>query len=191
MKQMLINSMVSFTLGTGASIIGIMAWTGSTDLQEIRSSVQNYTERADQQVSALLGEYNVTVNSANAEIGAYEQALEKANGNINKLISAYEDKVDELAQAEQDLSDLQVELGKMQTRLDSQYEQDMNAIIQQANAQIENANNEVKATKEQVDTIINASGVSMFTIDDHKEHLNKLDTKGDKSVVEITDIVGE
>lgn len=195
MKQMLINSMVSFTLGTGASLIGLYSWLGTSDLQEIKDSVEQYTVKADGQVSALLSEYNVTVNSANTEIEEYQVALEKANGNINKLISAYqqaeEQHQQELAQAEQDLSDLQVELGEMQTRLDSQYEQDMNAIIEQANGEIEKANQEVLDTRVEVQTIINGSAISSFTIDDHKEHLNQLDTGNDKSVVEITDIVGE
>ena len=195
MKQMLINSMVSFTLGTGASLLGLYSWLGTSDLQAIKDSVEQYTVKADEQVSALLSEYNVTVDNANAEIEEYQQALEKANGNINKLISAYqqaeEQHQQELAQAEQDLSDLQVKLGEMQTRLDSQYEQDMNAIIEQANNEINTANQEVLDTRVEVETIINGSGVSNFTIDDHKEHLNQLDTTGDKSVVEITDIVGE
>ena len=195
MKQMLINSMVSFTLGTGASLLGLYSWLGTSDLQAIKDSVEQYTVKADEQVSALLSEYNVTVDNANAEIEEYQQALEKANGNINKLISAYqqaeEQHQQELAQAEQDLSDLQVKLGEMQTRLDSQYEQDMNAIIEQANNEINTANQEVLDTRVEVETIINGSGVSSFTIDDHKEHLNQLDTTGDKSVVEITDIVGE
>ena len=192
MKQMLINSMVSFTLGTGASLIGLYSWLGTSDLQEIKTSVQNYVMESEVHSSALLGEYNVTVDQANTEIEEYQQALEKANGNINKLISAYQqaetEHQQELAQAEQDLSDLQVELGEMQTRLDSQYEQDMNAIIEQANGEIEKANQEVLDTRVEVQTIIDGSIMS-DVVENGERH--ELDTTGDKSVVEITDIVGE
>ena len=192
MKQMLINSMVSFTLGTGASLIGLYSWLGTSDLQEIKTSVQNYVMESEVHSSALLSEYNVTVDNANAEIGEYKQALQQANGNINKLISAYQqaetEHQQELAQAEQDLSDLQVELGEMQTRLDSQYEQDMNAIIEQANGEIEKANQEVLDTRVEVQTIIDGSIMS-DVVENGERH--ELDTTGDKSVVEITDIVGE
>lgn len=193
MKTMLVNSMVSFTLGTGASLLGLYSWLGTSDLQAIKTSVEQYTIKADEQVSALLGEYNVTVNNANAEIGEYKVALQQANDNISQLITAYEDKVTELEnanqQAQDDLSDLQVKLGEMQTRLDSQYEQDMNAIIEQANGEIQKANTEVADTKEQVQVIIGSSGISQFTIDDHREHLNQLDTTGSKEVTDISSVV--
>lgn len=195
MKSQLISSMASFVLGTGATLVALSSWLGTSDLQAIKSSVEQYTIKADEQVSALLSEYNVTVNNANAEIGEYKQALQQANDNISQLITAYEDKVDEMEQAqasaEQDLADLQAELDNLYARMDSQYETDMNAIIEQANAEINQANQEVADTKEQVQTIIIGSGISSFTIDDHKEHLNKLDTTGDKTVTDISEIVGE
>lgn len=197
MKTTLITRMGSFLLGGGtgvaAALAGLALWTGTTDLQTIKDSVEQYTIKADGQVSALLGEYNVTVNNANAEIGEYKDALEQANSNISQLITAYEDKVTELENAnstyETDLAELEQALADMETRLDQQYETDMNEVIEQANAEINKANQEVTDTKEQVQTIINGSGVSMFTIDDHKEHLNKLDTTGSKEVTDISNIV--
>lgn len=185
MKQMLINSMVSFTLGTGASLIGLYSWLGTTDLQTIRTSVQNYMVEVEEHSMALASDYEVSVNSANAEIGEYQEALDKANGNINKLISAYQQAEE---QHQKELSDLQVELGKMQTRLDSQYEQDMNAIIEQANREINNANIEVAETKEQVISDLQTSQVDEIVQSTESLQIN---TGGDKSVVEITDIVGE
>jgi hypothetical protein len=65
----------------------------------------------------------------------------------------------------------------------------MNAVVEAANEQIDAANNEVAETKEQVQGIINGSGISQFTVEDHKEHLNQLDTEGDKTVTDISSIV--
>ena len=193
MKSQIIASMSSFILGTGATLVALSSWLGTTDLQTIKDSVEKYTIKADGQVSALLGEYNVTVNSANAEIGEYKVALKQANDNISQLITAYETKVDELESANstyaKDLADLQTELDKMKQSANSKYESDMNAIIEQANGEINKANEEVKATKTQVQTIISGSGISNFTIDDHKEHLNKLDTTGSKEVTDISSVV--
>lgn len=195
MKSQIIASMGSFILGGSATLVALSSWLGTSDLQAIKDSVQQYTVKADEQVSALLGEYNVTVNNANAEIGEYKQALQQANDNISQLITAYEDKVTELEnseqQAEQDLADLQAELDSLYARMDSQYETDMNNIIEQANAEIDQANQEVLDTRVGVQTIIDGSGISQFTIDDHKEHLNQLDTTGSKEVTDISGIVGE
>ena len=193
MKSQIIASMSSFILGTGVALVGLASWTGTSNLNDIKQAVQQYTEKADGQVSALLGEYNVTVDNANAEIGEYKEALAQANDNISQLITAYEDKVDEMEQAqasaEQDLADLQAELDKLYARMDSQYETDMNEVIEQANAQINQANAEVEQTVTDVAMSLNRSGINQFTIDDHKEHLNKLDTTGDKSVQDISSVV--
>ena len=195
MKTQLLQAMGSFILGGSVSLVVLSSWLGTSDLQAIKDSVQQYTEKADRQVSAFLSEYNVTVNNANAEIGEYKDALAQANSNISQLITAYESKVTELENAnstyEQDLAELEQALADMETRLDSQYEADMNAIIEQANAEINKANEEVAETKEQVQAIIGSSGISNFTIDDHKEHLNQLDTTGDKTVNSIDGIIGE
>ena len=193
MKTMLVNSMVSFTLGTGASLIGLYSWTGTTDLQEIRQAVEQYTFKEDEQVGALLGEDNVTVSNANAEIGEYKVALQQANDNISQLITAYENKVDEMEQAqasaEQDLADLQAELDNLYARMDSQYETDMNEVIEQANAEINQANTEVEQAKTDIAISLNSSGISQYTIDDHREHLNQLDTTGSKEVTDISSVV--
>ena len=172
MKQMLINSMVSFTLGTGASLLALSSWLGTTDLQAIRSAVVRLDSQAEGQAQAFIDNYTVTVDSANAEIGEYKVALDKANSNISQLITAYNnaetEHQKELKQAqddltnanatyEQDLKDLQAELSKMQQSANSKYETDMNKVIEQANAQINQANIEVGQTKEYVDTVLENS----------------------------------
>ena len=196
MKSQLISSMSSFLLGTGASIIGIMAWTGSTDLQEIRTSVQSYMVEVEQQASALATDYQVQVNQANAEIGDYQDALAQANSNINKLISAYEEQAfnyelelkGQQSQAEQDLADLQQAYDELIARIESDYESNVNYYIEQANAQIQLANEEVAQTKEKVLEDLATSQVDEIVQSTESLQVN---TGGDKSVVEITDIVGE
>ena len=193
MKTTLINSMVSFTLGTGAALVALASWTGTSNLNDIKQAVEQYTVKVDEQVSALLGEYNVVVENANAEIEEYQVALEQANSNISQLITAYESKVTELENAnttyEQDLAELEQALADMENRMNSQYEQDMNEVIEQANAEINQANEEVGETKEQVQRIIDGSGINQYTIDDHLGHVNQLDTTGDKSVQDISSVV--
>lgn len=201
MKATLISSMTSFVLGTGATLLALSSWLGTSDLQTIKSSVQNYVMEAEQNVGALLGEYNVTVNNANAEIGEYKDALAQANSNIDKLITAYnqaeQEHQSELSELqtelgnantkyETDMKELQAELDKMKQSANSKYETDMNAIIEQANAQINQANIEVGETKEQVQGIINGS--IMSDIAENGER-NKLDTTGSKEVTDISSIV--
>lgn len=194
MKTTLITRMGSFVLGGGtgvaAALAGLALWTGTTDLQTIKDSVQSYVIESEQHANALLGEYNVTVDNANAEIGEYQVALEQANSNISQLITAYEDKVTELEnankQAEQDLADLEQALADMETRLDSQYETDMNAVVEKANEQINQANQDVKDTKAQVDEIIERS-LAGDIVERGERH--QLDTTGDKTVTDISNIV--
>lgn len=190
MKSQIIASMSSFILGTGATLWGLSTWLGTSDLQAIKDSVQSYVVQSEQHASALLSEYNVTVDNANAEIGEYKQALQQANDNISQLITAYEDKVDEMEQAqasaEQDLADLQAELDNLYARMDSQYETDMNNIIIEANRQIDNANYEVADTKEKVDEIIENSLASDIAQNGER---HQLDTTGSKEVTDISSIV--
>ena len=198
MKSQIISAMKSFVLGGGTgvavAIAGLSMWTGTTDLQAIKDSVEQYTLQADGQVSAFLAEYNVTVDNANAEIGEYKQALEQANSNISQLITAYESKVTDLENAnatyEQDLADLQMELANMENRLNAQYETDMNAVVEAANEQINQANTEVAETKDYVDGVLQNSNTNMSVQDRIADTGKVLDTTGDKTVVGIGDIVG-
>ena len=192
MKTQLIQSMGSFILGTGATLTVLASWLGTTDLQAIKDSVQNYVIQSEQHSFALAQDYQVTVENANAEIGEYKVALEQANSNIDKLITAYEDKVDEMEQAqasaEQDLKDLQQALADMETRLDSQYKTDMNKVIEQANAQINQANQEVANTRQEVELNISLSQVDEY-VEQAKQLKDQLDTGNDKTVTDISSIV--
>lgn len=183
MKTQLINSMTSFVLGGGITLASLLAWTGTTDLQAIKDSVQSYVDSSEQQASALLSEYNVMVESANAEIADYQEALEKANSNINQLIEKYEQ---DQAQAGEDLTDLQEQLEAMQARLDQQYETDMSAIIAEANTTIKQANDEVAQAKTDVNEIIGGSEMTAIAGGEKSQ----LDTTGDKTVAHIADVMG-
>ena len=194
MKTQLISSMASFVLGTGATLVGLYSWLGTSDLQAIKDSVQSYVMESEQHTSALLGEYNVTVDQANAEIKDYQDALKQANDNISQLITAYENAEFEhemelkgqQAQAEQDLADLQQAYDELITRVESDYESNMNEVIEQANAQINQANIEVAETKEQVDEIIENSLASDIAQNGER---HQLDTTGSKEVTDISSIV--
>ena len=183
MKTQLINSMTSFVLGGGITLASLLAWTGTTDLQAIKDSVQSYVDSSEQQASALLSEYNVMVESANAEIADYQEALEKANSNINQLIEKYEQ---DQAQAGEDLTDLQEQLEAMQARLDQQYETDMSAIIAEANTTIKQANDEVAQAKTDVNEIIGGSEMTAIAGGEKSQ----LDTTGDKTVNSAYDVLG-
>lgn len=183
MKSQIIANMGSFVLGTGATLVALASWLGTTDLQEIKDSVQSYVTESEEQASALISEYNVIVDSANAEIEEYQKALEKANSNISELIEKYEQ---DQTKAEEDYADLQQAYDEMVARLDSQYETDQNAIIEQANIEINKANEEVAQAKTDVNAIIEGSQVDEI-VSGEKSVLN---TTGDKSVNGIIDIVG-
>ena len=185
MKTQLLQAMGSFVLGGSVVLGSLYSWLGTSDLESIKSLVENHMTDTEQQVSAFVQDYQVQVDSANAEIGEYKDALAQANSNIDKLITAYEE---EQAQAEQDLADLQQALADMESRLDSQYETDMNAIIEQANEQINNANIEVAETKEYIEeSLLPSSQVDEY-IQRAKDY-DKVDTTGDKSVHDISSIV--
>ena len=202
MKSQIITSMGSFILGTGATLVALASWTGTTDLDAIRQQFSIFESSAETQVNEAVSHYQVTVENANAEIGEYKVALQQANDNIDTLINAYMSKEQELTnkqtelenankQAEQDLADLQAELDILYSRMDSQYEADMNDIIEQANAQINQANTEVGETRVDIETSVENSGISDGTY--LQNQLDKVEeelvTDGDKSVVDISGII--
>lgn len=204
MKSQIISSMTSFVLGTGATLVALASWTGTTNLQAIKQAVVQLDSQAEGQALAYIDNYKVTVDNANAEIGEYKVALQQANDNITDLITAYNNAETEhqtevnalqtqLGNAntkyETDMKELQTKLADMESRLDSQYETDMNKVIEQANAQINKANEEVGETKEYVDTVLENSRTNGLVKDRIADTGKVLDTTGDKSVQDISSIV--
>ena len=198
MKTTLLNRMGSFILGGGTGVAvaltGLLAWTGTGDLESIKNLFDTYNQDVESDMSEVVSHYSVTVDNANAEIGEYQVALQQANDNISQLITAYENKVDELENAntkyEEDLAELEYALSDMQVRLDQQYEADMNAIIEQANAEIQKANEEVAETNEYITNKIVESDTFNKSGNDRIAETGKaLDTDGDKTVQDISSIV--
>lgn len=171
---------ISATVGGGIVLTSILAWTGTSDLNLIKEGVTSYINKSEQSVSALASDYWGVVDSANKEISDYQKALEQANGNITKLVEAYQDQKEELEALEKQIAESYVSV------------EDTNAIIEKANEQINQANTEVK----QVSTEVYGSLVSSQMNIDKTQALNNakgdsqnLKTGGDKSVNSIEEII--
>lgn len=198
MKNQLISSMTSFVLGTGVTLASLLTWTGTTDLESIKNLFDSYNQDVETDMEEVVSHYSVTVDQANAEIKDYQDALKQANDNISQLITAYnqaeQEHQQDLADMEEfyllELGDLESELARMQTRLDSQYESDMNAIIEQANAEINQANQEVAETNEYINNeIVNSDTYNKSGNDRIAETGKVLDTTGSKEVTDISSVV--
>lgn len=205
MKAQLIQAMKGFVLGSTLTTgITLLTFTGTDNLESIKTLVENHMTDTEQQVSAFMQkDYKVQVDSANAEIGAYKDALAQANSNIDKLITAYNNaetshqtEVSNLqkehqqaleqaqASAEQDLKDLQTELDKMKQSADSQYQ----ATVNQLNGEIQKANEEVAETKRYIEEdLLPTSQIDEY-IQRAKDY-DKVNTGGDKTVTDISSIV--
>ena len=177
-----------FGIVTGGGIVltSLFAWTGTSDLNLIKEGVTSYITKSEQNVSALASEYWGVVDSANAEIGAYKDALAQANGNITKLVDAYQDQKTELEALEKQIAESYVSVDEV------------NEVIAKANTEIQTANEQVKATSTEVYGSLASSQTkidktqalnSAKESEDRTGDLDYLQTGGDKSVVEIEDIV--
>lgn len=172
--------------GTGITLLGLLAWTGAEDLQDIKDKFYEFESEAQSEIDSAVFEYSQVVVDANAEIGEYKEALEQANSNISQLITAYESKQAELTTKEQEFADLQTQLAENYVSVD-----EVNEIIEKANDEIGQANQDVADTKLDI-----ANYVEYSTVSDGSYLQNKLDnveveldTTGDKSVTSIEDIV--
>lgn len=179
------------TVGAGITLTSLMAWTGTADLNLIKEGVTNYISKSEQSVSELASQYWATVDSANAEIGDYKTALEEANGNITKLVEAYNDAE---TQHQQELEAKQKELEDLQTELAENYVsvEDANEIIAKANEQIGKANDEVKAASTEVYGSLASSQMNIDktqALNNAKGDSKDLQTGGDKTVEDISSIV--
>lgn len=171
---------ISATVGGGIVLTSILAWTGTSDLNLIKEGVTSYINKSEQSVSALASDYWGVVDSANKEIGDYQKALEQANGNITKLVEAYQQQEQEMKALEKQLAESYVSV------------EDTNKIIEKANEQINQANTEVK----QVSTEVYGSLINSQMSIDKTQALNNakgdsqnLQTGGDKTVNSIEEII--
>ena len=171
---------ISATVGGGIVLTSILAWTGTSDLNLIKEGVTSYINKSEQSVSALASDYWGVVDSANKEISDYQEALEQANGNITKLVEAYQDQKEELE--------------TLQTQLEESYVsvEDTNAIIERANTEIQTANDEVKQVSTEVYGSLATSQMNIDktqALNNAKGDSQDLQTGGDKTVVGIEEII--
>lgn len=205
MKSTLINAMKGFVLGsTLTGGITLLTFTGTDNLNSIKTLVQNHMTDTEQQVSLFMQEdYKVQVDSANKEISDYQKALEQANSNIDKLITAYNNAETKhqadltqketehqqaLAQKETEhqaeLTELQAELDNMKQSVDSQYQ----ATVNQLNGEIDKANKQVAETKRYIEEdVLPTSQIDEYI--KYAKEYDKVNTGGDKSVHDISSIV--
>ena len=167
-----------FGIVTGGGIVltSLFAWTGTSDLNLIKEGVTSYITKSEQNVSALASEYWGVVDSANAEIGAYKDALAQANGNITKLVDAYQDQKTELEALEKQIAEQYVSV------------EDTNEIIAKANQEIQSANDEVKATSTEVYGSLVSSQMNIDktqALNNAKGDSKDLDTSGNPKATEI------
>lgn len=187
MKAQLLQAMKGFVLGSTLTTgITLLTFTGTGDLESIKSLFDSYNHDVEDDMSQVVSHYSVTVENANAEIKDYQVALDKANDNITDLIRAYEGKVTELTNAntkyEDDLKDLQTELDNMKQSVDSQYETTVN----QLNGEIRKANEQVAETNEYINNKIVESDTYNKSGNDRIAETGKvLDTTGEPKAKDI------
>lgn len=187
MKSTLINAMKGFVLGSTLTTgITLLTFTGTGDLESIKSLFDTYNQDVETDMSEVVSHYSVTVENANAEIKDYQVALEQANNNITDLIRAYEGKVTELTNAntkyEEDLADLQEELDSMKQSVDQQYK----ATVETLNGEIKKANEQVAETNEYINNKIVESDTYKKSGNDRIAETKKvLDTTGEPQAKDI------
>lgn len=167
---------ISATVGGTIVLTSLLAWTGTSDLNLIKEGVNSYITKSEQNVSALASSYWGVVDSANAEIGEYQVALEQANANITKLVEEYQDQKAELETLEKQLAEQYVSV------------EDTNDIIERANDEIQSANEEVKATSTEVYGKLASSQMNIDktqALNNAKGDSKDLDTSGNPKATEI------
>ena len=139
------------TLGTALTFGTINSFDNS-DLAELESHVSTYQDVANGVVDDLEKQWEVQIDSANAEIGDYQLALEQANGNILTL----KDKASELNSAwtqisnnqKQQISQLQQSESDKDKEI-ADLEKDMETMESNYNAELERLAEEQQATDEE------------------------------------------
>ena len=139
------------TLGTALTFGTINSFDNS-DLAELESHVSTYQETANGVVDDLEKQWEVQIDSANAEIGDYQLALEQANGNILTL----KDKASELNSAWTEISNTQKQqisqLQQSESDKDEEIaslEQDLVTMESNYNAELERLAEEQRLTDEE------------------------------------------
>lgn len=165
------------TLGT-ALTFGTINTFDNSDLTTLEKHVSTYQEVANGVVDDLEEQWDVQIDSANAEIGDYQKALAEANGNIltlkekaNELNSAWtkisntqKQQISQLQQSESDKADEIADLKEDMTTMESNYNAELERLKQQQkttdsenqakiDALIKQANAEIKKAEDEIEKL--------------------------------------
>ena len=163
------------TLGTALTFGTINTFNGGDDLATLEQHVSNYQDVANGVVDDLEQQWEVQIDSANAEIEDYQLALEQANGNIltlkdkaNELNSAWTEisnsqkaTISQLQQSESDkdkeIADLEQDLVDMESNYNEELERlakEQQATDEENQAKIDEliaqANAEIKKAEDEI-----------------------------------------
>lgn len=158
------------TLGTTLTFGTINTFNGG-DLQTLEQEVTAYQDIANEVVSELEQDWSVQIDSANAEIEDYKQALAQANNNIIEL----KDKATTLNDTWEQITIAQAEqLTQQQQQTDAETQAQIDALVEQANAEIGRAEEEIKKLKDTIKGNIEDDDLTnynrpTFELDDENE----------------------
>lgn len=149
----IIEGLGKFVLGagTGLGVAMLLSYTGTDVNDDTVDKVENFTTNVQEDMQSLIDYANEQIELADGEKSILIEKLNEANSNINSLINHYA-QIDTQYQTE--LATLETKIGEMQTRLDTQYKDDMNAVITKANEEIRKANEDVTATNGEVTNLV-------------------------------------
>ena len=166
----LVSAVSGFTVGA-AVISGLHTFDGTNALNNTKSNVVSYVQDVQDSMSELeeFASSNKSISDANNQ--AYQQALTKANDNINQLISYIDNMTlnenelqNKVNQYESDIAELKTTIDGLQANVDSQVQAQVEDVIEQANAEIDKANSEVKTTTSAIDTTLSSGAIDTSNI---------------------------
>lgn len=198
------------TMGT-ALTFGTINTFNSDDLSTLEQHVSTYQGVANDVVDELEKQWQVQINSANAEIGDYQKALEQANGNIltlkekaSELNSAWTQisntQKATITQLQQDKSDLEQDVTDLETdmtTMESNYNKELERLAkeQQAtdkenqakiNELIEQANAEIKKAEDEIKALKNqvVANIEDDELTNYEVNKPTLEDENDKTVID-------
>ena len=198
------------TMGT-ALTFGTINTFNSDDLSTLEQHVSSYQEVANDVVDDLEKQWSVQIDSANAEIGDYQEALAQANANIltlkdkattlndtwTQISNTQKQQISQLQQSESDkdkeIADLETDMATMESNYNAELER--LAKEQQAtdkenqakiNELIEQANAEIKKAEDEIKALKNQVVANIE--DDELTNYNRpqfeLEDENDKTVID-------
>ena len=166
----LVSAVSGFSVGV-AVISGLHTFDGTNALNNTKSNVELYVQDVQDSMSELeeFASSNKSISDANNQ--AYQQALIKANDNINQLISYIDNMTlneselqNKVTQYESDIAELKTTIDGLQANVDSQVQAQVDDVIEQANAEIDKANSEVETTTSAIDTTLSSGAIDTSNI---------------------------